>query len=343
MTNHSGLQSPPSLFFILGRGRSGTTLLSRILSAHSQVTVAPEGFFIMSLWPKYRNVKWSSNAIDSFCDDLHLENRIKTWELPKATLKKEILAASSETNLTFQYVCRLVYKVYAENLKGPVVWVGDKNPHYALFTNDIMHIFPEAPVIYLSRDYLTNIQSYQNVPFDLQDSVALAYRWKMYNDAIINGKKGRDNNFYNLPFENLLNDPQEELSAVCKFLGIPYEPEMLSFHQNEPANFYGKDSPWFDKLSNPINPGESKKEVDLPKSAMPVIHKICLSTAQQLGYTNKWKSLRRLSFVQRLYLVTGFLKAWGMVFLEKLLFYYLPLPLKMFIVNKYREGTGGRI
>ena len=46
--------SSPAIFFILGRGRSGTTLLSRMLSANPKIAVAPEGFFLMNLRDKVR-------------------------------------------------------------------------------------------------------------------------------------------------------------------------------------------------------------------------------------------------------------------------------------------------
>ena len=342
MVKDKGLGNTPSLFFILGRGRSGTTLVSKMLSAHSQVTVAPEGFFILSLWPKYRSKRWTKRVIESFCQDLYKENRIKTWQLPYERVKKALIEASGVQNLTFSIVCRLVYKVYAEIHGGPVVWVGDKNPHYALFARELLTIFPEAPIIYLMRDYRTNIQSYQHVPFDLQDTAALAYRWKIYNEAILQVANRHQSNFYHLPFEELLNKPTAYLNEICYFLKITYEPEMLEFYRYESDNFYGKGSPWFDKLNQPLKTEESQKVSQLSTPELNLAKAICMPTCLKLGYEEEAVKTR-LSFRNWWKKAMGLIKGKGMVMLEKLLFYYLPFSLKMLIINRYRKETGGRI
>jgi len=309
----------PSLFFILGRGRSGTTLITRILSEHPQINVAPEGFFILSLWPTYRSKIWTNRTIENFCKDLFKENRIKTWQLNYQTLKDELYNAAQNENLSFPRVCQLVYKVYALENGGPVAWVGDKNPHYALFVKEILKIFPDAPVIFLTRDYRTNIQSYQHVPFDLQDTAALAYRWKIYNEAILNVSQNNTTNFYYLPFESLLKNPEAELKEVCHFLNVSFQKQMMNFYNNEPNNFYGQGSPWFDKINQPLNPDEANKEVQLSESALRLAHDICQPTGQKLGYeTDNYNSSLTLS--HQLGKLVGFLKASTMVLLENILF-----------------------
>lgn len=340
MHEQSSFTNPNSLFFILGRGRSGTTLLSRMLSSHSQITVAPEGFFILSLWSKYRHKKWTPNVIEHFCKDLYRENRIKTWHLPFEKVRETLLSASSEQEfLTYPEVCRLVYQVYAHHNGESAIWVGDKNPHYALFAKELLKIFPDAPVLYLFRDFKTNIQSYQHVPFDLQDTAALAYRWKMYNEAILNVAKQNHTNFLNLPFETLLKHPEDQLSRVCRFLGVNFESEMLHFYKREADNFYGKGSPWFDKLNHPLKTNESQKPVNLAEDELKLARSICGNLAAGLGYEHE-QTLPNITFKNKIKKGLGFCKAWGMVVLEKLLFYYLPFSLKMIIINKYRQGTG---
>ena len=51
------------ILFIVGRGRSGTTLLARMLTHHPLIAVAPEGFFAMNLERKYRAGPWNERRI----------------------------------------------------------------------------------------------------------------------------------------------------------------------------------------------------------------------------------------------------------------------------------------
>jgi len=65
------------MFFIVGRGRSGTTLLRLLLDTHPKISVAPEAQFIMNLYGKYAGVtEWDDDRILAFYNDLWLEKRL---------------------------------------------------------------------------------------------------------------------------------------------------------------------------------------------------------------------------------------------------------------------------
>ncbi len=55
------------IFFVVGRPRSGTTLLRTLFDAHPNVLVPPECQFIINLYPKYGKVtNWSKKNLESF-------------------------------------------------------------------------------------------------------------------------------------------------------------------------------------------------------------------------------------------------------------------------------------
>ncbi|MCX6283966.1 MAG: sulfotransferase [Bacteroidetes bacterium] len=57
------------LFFILGRPRSGTTLLTSLLNAHPNVRIAPEFPILFFLYQRFKKVKvWDETTIRSFVD-----------------------------------------------------------------------------------------------------------------------------------------------------------------------------------------------------------------------------------------------------------------------------------
>ena len=73
-------------FFIIGRGRSGTTLLSKLLNEHKQIHIPPESFFILNLLEKYKNKPLKKNEIVNFVNNLFKENHF----LSSGKLKKKL-------------------------------------------------------------------------------------------------------------------------------------------------------------------------------------------------------------------------------------------------------------
>ena len=70
------------ILFIVGKGRSGTTLLSTILDSHPKVASATESRFLLILWQKYKRMKkWNAAKAEVFFEDVLVDLRIKNlWE-----------------------------------------------------------------------------------------------------------------------------------------------------------------------------------------------------------------------------------------------------------------------
>ena len=75
------------MFFIIGRPRSGTTLLRILFEAHPHVIIPPESPFIISLYKKYGKVtSWDEKLIKEFCDDLFRQRYFDKWLIEKEVL-----------------------------------------------------------------------------------------------------------------------------------------------------------------------------------------------------------------------------------------------------------------
>ena len=326
----------PNLLFILGRGRSGTTLISKMLDNHAKVAVAPEGFFVMNLVNKYQNKRWTAKVIDEFTHDLFLENRMKTWHLDPEKVKDALKANQEE--LDFTAACSIVYRIYGEHTGKELQWIGDKNPHYALFSKDLINIFPDCKFIFITRDFRDNILSYQKVPFDMADVTSLAYRWTYYNKGILRMQEAYPEQFLRLSYEALVEQPDATLKRLCEFLNIPYEPSMQEYYKSDDPDFYGKSSSWFKELYQPLDPNKLYNwKKYMPEKERQKAEYVSQNVATQLGYeTSNGKYGMKYFFLT----LAGRVKGWLFSSAEKLLFYYCPLKLRIFVINKYRSNTG---
>lgn len=221
------------MFFIIGRPRSGTTLLRVLFEAHPKVTIPPESPFIINLCKKYGKVtSWNETVINEFCDDLFKQRYFDKWLIGRAELLENLLRVKGE--VTFQDMVRQVCLSYTSVFdKKEIQLIGDKNPAYSLFAGRIHKLFPDAKIIHITRDYRDNYLSLINVNFEVPIVPLVVYRWKFAYKRMQKLKKRHPELVYSLKYEDLATDPENQFSKLCTFLGIDYDPSVMSFYQKK--------------------------------------------------------------------------------------------------------------
>ena len=217
-------------FFIIGRARSGTTLLRTMFDAHPNVIIPLESPIIMHLYRKYGKVKrWDSETLNSFYEDTLKVKDFCKWEIDNESLRNSIL--DQPEDITYKELINLIYLSTVSFFpKSEIQLIGDKNPVYSISIKSIILRYPEAKYIHLQRDYRAHILSMLNAGLYAKDVIALAYRWK-YSAKIISKIKNKfPEKFYSVRYEDLVNDPERYLKEMCDFLGIVFYPDMINYH-----------------------------------------------------------------------------------------------------------------
>ncbi len=324
------------LLFLLGRGRSGTTLLSRLLDQHSGICFPPEGFLVRNLYPKYARLEPDAGHVDMFLEDLFSERRIGSWGLPENLLRDRLM--SHKGNLYFQEILETIYCILCEQQKKPfeqVHWLGDKNPHYALFPGWFCKHFPQARFVYLHRDYRDNVNSYKQVPFDSSSTGVLAARWALYNRRLMATEEAYPERFFRLSYEGLVRHTHRTLSELLRWLDLD-DLDSLPATQGKVDGFFGEGNPWHERINQPVDTKrmEAWRE-ELDESEIRVIEAICKGTGQKLGYQPEPVKLPTSLAVPSCYKFLGR----GTMFGEEMLF-RLPLRVRATVINRYRSRTG---
>jgi tetratricopeptide (TPR) repeat protein len=205
---------PAAPIFIVGLPRSGTTLVDRILSSHSQVRSAGElNDFALSLVARVR----SENGKE---------------HLPR----HELVARSAQVDfaaLGGEYLAR-ARAVVAEGR------FTDKMPLNYLYCGLIRRALPNAKIVHLTRHpmaagyaiYKTLFKDGYPFSYDL-DEIAqyyIAYRKLMDHwSAVMPGA------VYALNYENLVADQIDETRKLLEFCGLDWEDACAEFHRNPSA------------------------------------------------------------------------------------------------------------
>ncbi len=335
--NKSQIESMP-VFFIIGRERSGTTLLRFLCDAHPNIEIPIECPYIIQMYSKYGNTKvWTSEKLMSFYDDLFKLGYFNLWTIDKDKLRNDLLACEGITS--YGTICKTVHFNYISfNKKQQILVLGDKNPVYLLFIKKILKIFPEAKFVHLVRDYRDNILSMMKINLEAHIFASLAYRWKVFNKKVINFKQLYPQQFLTVKYENLVNDSSNSLKEICEFLNVDYNPLMLDFHKlyDEYKNVYPQEFiiKYFSSLFQPLTP----QKVDGWKNTMSerqiiTADSIVGDSAELFGYERCYKKRNIFVYTANIpAIIHG-----GLYYYIVCLFYSCPLWLSIKIINLFTK------
>ncbi|MBV9992983.1 MAG: sulfotransferase [Alphaproteobacteria bacterium] len=202
--------------FIVGVGRSGTTLLRLMLDAHPALAIPGETLFLQDLIKR-------GAAPDSFVD---IVTASETW--PNMAMRREALERAVAGAASLSEAIRAFYRLYTEH-RGKARW-GDKTPYYRVYMKDIARLLPEAHFIHVIRDGRDSALSYQGLWFGPGDDFEKQARF--WSEAVRNAQAmGRELARYTeIRYEALVAEPERTLRGLCAQLALDFDPAMLAYH-----------------------------------------------------------------------------------------------------------------
>jgi tetratricopeptide (TPR) repeat protein len=210
----AGVAPAAAPIFIVGLPRSGTTLVDRILSSHTQVRSAGE--------------------LSDFA--LALVARVRA-ENGRAQLSRRDLVARS-AHIDFAALGR-EYLARARAVAGEGIFT-DKMPLNYLYCGIIRQALPDAKIVHLTRHpmaagyamFKTLFKDGYPFSYDLGDigRYYLAYRRLMQHwDAVMPGV------IHHVGYEDLVADQSGETRKLLEFCGLEWQDACLDFHHNASA------------------------------------------------------------------------------------------------------------
>lgn len=210
--------SNKSPIFIVGMPRSGTTLISAMISAHSSIAISPESHFI-SYWMK----KYSKLDLNLFWEKFSGSKRFSYFGIDA---KKTIARILSEDNYTYSTIFTSILQEYANKL-GKSRW-GEKTPDHRLYIDLLLQWYPQARIIYMIRDPRAVCASLLSVPWGSPSPSVFrhAFRWQK---SIKDLKPWlSDPRVKVINYEALVSEPEDVMRQVCEFLDEQFQPAMLN-------------------------------------------------------------------------------------------------------------------
>jgi hypothetical protein len=214
--------------FVIGMWRSGTSLLYALLNKHPQIALLYEGDLHI-LRPLFRMPvagKW----------------KLRRWEFWNQALERHNLDVNTFSCADLRTMAVEAYRQYAHN-KGALIG-GEKSPNYFDALTRLAHDFPDARFIVIWRDPTAICGSVIRAAKKVHSWFNRKGMWlrvllgmeamRTECDRLARG----GTRIHELSYESLVRDPVETMKEICRFLEIPFVPEMASLEGADRSAIY---------------------------------------------------------------------------------------------------------
>jgi hypothetical protein len=269
--DNTSMISDEKPIFIIGGGRSGTTLARYILNAHPNIYIAEEISY--HIWMSYFRGNFRTRLLKYF----HTFSYVWLRQNPDKILEK------LPTNLSKKHFS-LVYK---EILKSKAQQYqrnrfGEKNPILATSLPQIYRDFPNAKVINIVRDPRANVHSHTTMPW-ASSSLTISNTTLRVN---FESMKKYDDKILNIKLEDLIASPQQTIATMLDYVEEPWSDRVLN-HAQFTLHNEGIPFPWLNEASKDRKNKSAKWTDSLSPAWIRLIERLNREQMERFGYATQ--------------------------------------------------------
>ncbi len=230
-----------SVVFVISPPRAGSTLLQRMMGAHSEIFTHPEPHLITPIahLGVYGNVDKApydhinaAEAMHAFIDDLPRgeQDYLDALRAYTDTLYDRMLSTSDASYFV------------------------DKTPANALVLPFLQRLYPDAKYVVLTRHPLAVFSSYANSFFNGDWEAAHEFNpiLERYVPAMGAFLRERPVPLLHVVYEDVVKHPEAELERVFAFLGLENEPHAVEYGKSGPVKKGMGDPMTVDREGRPV-------------------------------------------------------------------------------------------
>lgn len=215
--------------FVVGSGRSGKGLLRAMLDSHPDMAMVNRSNFLLTFAlsrPRYEKASGFDRA--GFVDDfVGFHRALSSLGLEEDEVRQG-LAEREPADLPD--AVRSLYRLHAA--KQGKSRYGDKSVAYALRVAEIADLLPESRFVHLIRDGRDTALAYMDARYGPRQIDEAVERWRYRVEWVRRaGRRLGPERYLELRYEDLLDDAETHLRAVCDFISLPFDPVMLRYYE----------------------------------------------------------------------------------------------------------------
>jgi hypothetical protein len=207
------------LLFLISQPRSGSTLLQKLIGAHSSVYTRSEPWILLSQLYAMKDKSYETPYSHNL------------WKIGKDDFLKNIDNGNELYIKSIQSLYLNVYGEYLSKYKKDIFL--DKTPRYYFIIDELHEVFPMAKYILLVRNPLAVLSSIVKTWVKEDWDKLSAYKYDLVDavDIIIGNLS--NNNVKTVYFEDLLKESKRTLKGIFEYIGIKSENVEDSYYNEE--------------------------------------------------------------------------------------------------------------
>ena len=287
-----------NLIFVVGVGRSGTSLLQSMLAANSHFCVLPETAALRRLVYSGRLAavyrRGGRDAIDSL---MRSDERLEFLSVDLDTCIDAAIAGGHFDAIRW-------YQSLLDSFRGDTEkCLVDKDPKLVEYLPAIGRDFEGCHVIHVVRDPRDVLLSRKRAAWSRHRPWwhhVLVMRTQ-FAVGISDGQRSLGQRYHQVVYEQLIGKPEEMLRQLCGQLGVAFEPTMLTFEQAAASLVRPDELSWKSKTLSAIDSDNTRKwKSDLAPFETAVCELVCHPTIEFGNYESSYSvtslpSLKRLA------------------------------------------------
>ena len=275
--------------FVSGPPRGGTTLLELVLSAHPEITIAPEttrAIARLLSTETYASGPLAARQLTRAVQILEEDPKLNSWP---GFCVKEFLATLPTEGLTLAALLDRLFVDFAERNGGGTRFLGNKKSLYVDGLGPATkRVFPDARFIFVMRDPRDVIRSLlrSHQQDDVWGAALCCYRMHRHAERM---RRYYSEDTFVIRYEDLVRRPRETCEEMCRFLGLSYHEQMVRFHELNVggARLIGLTRSIHPNTTTPFNPeliGQWKKEGTFTPRELRLIENALRRYMNRYGY-----------------------------------------------------------
>lgn len=241
-----------SLVFVISPPRAGSTLLQRMMGAHSEIFTHPEPHLITPV----AHLGVYGNVDKAPYDHINAAEAIRAFIADLPNGEQDYLDA---------------LRCYTDTLYGRMLSTSDcsyfldKTPANALVLPFLQRLYPDAKYVVLTRHPLAVFSSYANSFFDGDWQTAHEFNpiLERYVPAMAAFIRERPVPLLQVAYEDLVTGPEAQLERVFAFLGLEHDPSAVEYGATGPVKKGMGDPITVDTQGRPVSGSVDKWAAEL--------------------------------------------------------------------------------